>query len=231
MTAVPISSELPRLLTVQELALVVLLMRQGRKWPQEQLAEISGLTARTVQRVEGGEPSSLSTRRALARAFDAEDIDCFNKPHKPVTAKEARASKEKAERETVTLPVHSATGKKLAELAEAADADLFHAATDLPREAEGVFASLTDCWHDYRDVSNVYTAVSKLAVQDELQSNLDELRRLNFSVRYAQRVVNIQLSSVTSVQNTAWTVAYVMVFPVGKEPQEIQTARTIDFKF
>jgi hypothetical protein len=35
----------------------------------------------TVQRVENGEPSSVDTRRALARAFKIENIDVFNKPH------------------------------------------------------------------------------------------------------------------------------------------------------
>jgi hypothetical protein len=47
---------------------------------QATLSELSGLTERTIQRIEGGEPCSVDTRRTLARAFDWQDIDVFNKP-------------------------------------------------------------------------------------------------------------------------------------------------------
>ena len=52
-----------------ELALLVTAFRQAHGWSQETLAELSGVTPRTVQRIEAGEPSSLDTRRVLARAF------------------------------------------------------------------------------------------------------------------------------------------------------------------
>lgn len=41
-----------RLLTPAELGLCVRLFREMRQWSQEQLAEISGLNVRTIQRVE-----------------------------------------------------------------------------------------------------------------------------------------------------------------------------------
>lgn len=71
----------PRLLTQEELGLAVKIQRELRQWSQEQLGEFSGLSTRTIQRVEGGKPSDLDTRRALARAFDLEEIDAFNKPY------------------------------------------------------------------------------------------------------------------------------------------------------
>lgn len=43
-----------RLLTPAELGLCVRLFREMRQWSQEQLAEISGLNVRTIQRVEQG---------------------------------------------------------------------------------------------------------------------------------------------------------------------------------
>ena len=48
-------------------------------WSQETLAELSGLTVRTIQRVEAGQTSSLDTRRALARGFEIPDTDVFLK--------------------------------------------------------------------------------------------------------------------------------------------------------
>ncbi|MFM0732753.1 helix-turn-helix transcriptional regulator [Paraburkholderia sediminicola] len=70
----------PRLLTEGELAVVVKFFRETRQWSQEQLADLSGLSVRTIQRVEGGDTSGFDTRRAIARAFGFEDIDALNKP-------------------------------------------------------------------------------------------------------------------------------------------------------
>jgi transcriptional regulator with XRE-family HTH domain len=47
-------------------------MRRGRGWSQEQLAEASGLSVRTIQRIESGQPAGLASAAALARAFEVE---------------------------------------------------------------------------------------------------------------------------------------------------------------
>ncbi|AKH89010.1 helix-turn-helix domain-containing protein [Edwardsiella tarda] len=44
--------------------------RLARAWSQEQLAEMSGLSTRTVQRIENGEQPSLETLSALAAVFE-----------------------------------------------------------------------------------------------------------------------------------------------------------------
>lgn len=58
------NSRQSRLLTPAELAVCIKLFRETRQWSQEQLAAISGLSVRTVQRVEQGLSASLDTRRA-----------------------------------------------------------------------------------------------------------------------------------------------------------------------
>lgn len=45
-------------------------LRLAKAWSQEQLAEISALSVRTIQRVENGEQPSLETLSALAAAFE-----------------------------------------------------------------------------------------------------------------------------------------------------------------
>lgn len=45
-------------------------LRIEKGWSQEQLAEIAGISARTVQRIESGETCSLDTAQAFAAAFD-----------------------------------------------------------------------------------------------------------------------------------------------------------------
>jgi transcriptional regulator with XRE-family HTH domain len=47
-------------------------MRLARGWSQEQLAEASGLSVRTIQRIENGQAPSLASAAALARVFDVE---------------------------------------------------------------------------------------------------------------------------------------------------------------
>ena len=50
-------------MTSEEIALLVNLYREAMEWSQETLAELSGLTVRTIQRVEAGQPSSIDARR------------------------------------------------------------------------------------------------------------------------------------------------------------------------
>ena len=45
-------------------------LRLEKGWSQEQLAQISGLSERTIQRAERGETPSLETLRSLAASFD-----------------------------------------------------------------------------------------------------------------------------------------------------------------
>jgi transcriptional regulator with XRE-family HTH domain len=89
--------------TPEELASFVIVFRQALGWTQETLEEISGLNVRTIQRVERAEPSSVDTRRALARAFDLEDIDVFNKPHTFKSEEQIRKEAEEFQRKNVTL--------------------------------------------------------------------------------------------------------------------------------
>jgi transcriptional regulator with XRE-family HTH domain len=50
-------------------------LRLQRGWSQEQLAELSGLSVRTVQRIERGQPASLETLKALGAAFEIDFSD------------------------------------------------------------------------------------------------------------------------------------------------------------
>lgn len=115
----------PRLLTPDELAAVVKAYREMRQWSQEQLAAIAGLSKRTVQWVENRKPSDLDTRRAIARAFEFEDIDVLAKPFDIPTPEELVAARSRFEREHVTLKALPVTsGGQLAGLAERNEAEI-----------------------------------------------------------------------------------------------------------
>jgi transcriptional regulator with XRE-family HTH domain len=49
-------------------------LREERNWSQEQLAESSGLSLRTIQRIEGSNTAGSDSMEALAAAFDIEVV-------------------------------------------------------------------------------------------------------------------------------------------------------------
>lgn len=61
-----------------EKQMIVRKLRLKRGWSQEQLAELTDLSVRTIQRAERGQKPSLETARSLASVFEV-DISTFNK--------------------------------------------------------------------------------------------------------------------------------------------------------
>src|SRR5690349_5446676 len=166
----------PRLLTPGEVGACIRQFRELRHWSQEQLAEISGLNVRTVQRVEQGDSASFDTRRALARAFDLNDIDALNKPFSLPTAEELQATQAQFERDHITLAMGPlTTGRQLASLITLCEMDLSEPAFELPREAAAEFAALIDYYREYRDCHDLYSETDKLDIYDELQEHIDAL--------------------------------------------------------
>jgi hypothetical protein len=49
-------------------------LRRERSWSQEQLAEVSGLSLRTIQRIESSGKAGCGSINALASAFDIDDV-------------------------------------------------------------------------------------------------------------------------------------------------------------
>jgi transcriptional regulator with XRE-family HTH domain len=65
-------------------------LRLQRGWSQEQLAELSGLSARTIQRIEGGQTASAESLKAIASVFEVDfstlkepDMDAPTNPNVP----------------------------------------------------------------------------------------------------------------------------------------------------
>lgn len=54
-------------------------MRLERHWSQDQLAEMSGLSIRTIQRIENGENAGLESLKSLAAVFETNITDSNKK--------------------------------------------------------------------------------------------------------------------------------------------------------
>lgn len=50
-------------------------LRTAKNWSQEQLSEVSGLSLRTIQRLENGNNASIESVRALAATYDIDPND------------------------------------------------------------------------------------------------------------------------------------------------------------
>lgn len=221
------SSQQPRPLTPTELAQCVRLFREANRWSQEQLAGISGLSERTIQRVEKGQSGDFNTRRALARAFEFEDIDVFNKAYEIPSEEELRAAQEKFDKENVTLEATPlTTGRQLAKLVTTSTADMSEAAFELPLEAEEAFSSLVDYFREYRDCADLYSERQKIDVYGELQSLIDALNALGVSLLYGERKVNMKWGSNPATEAMSANVLYVVAFPLGEEPTQFATPKS-----
>ncbi|MGD8176901.1 2TM domain-containing protein [Marinimicrobium sp. ARAG 43.8] len=50
-------------------------LRLQRGWSQDQLAQLSGLSVRTIQRIERGQKAGLESLKSLAAVFDVQVVD------------------------------------------------------------------------------------------------------------------------------------------------------------
>lgn len=218
----------PRLLTDVEIGRFIRLLREMRQWSQEQLAEIAKVHVRTVQRVENGKGASSVTRRALAVAFDFEDIDALNKPFAIPTQAQAEEQKRKFEQENITLKVETlCDGRQLGRLVEGTMGLQMTEAAELSAQAAASFAQLTDYLTDYVDCHELYYATDKLTVYEELSGILTELADEGFSVVGGLR--NMTLKSTQDQPSMPMKVAYLAAFPKGSEPSQFAVSRQVRF--
>jgi transcriptional regulator with XRE-family HTH domain len=215
-----------RLISPDELAIVIKIYRQVNGWTQETLAEISGLTVRTIQRIENSEPSSVDTRRALARAFQIEDIDIFNKPHSFKSEEQIRKEAEEVEKNYVTLDVTVAkSGKDLADFAERMTMYCLQQADNVPRSVAEEVASLYDYLRDYGDVDELYSFAQKLVVHDELDRYLSTVKEAGYSICCALRNTKIVGPNWKDKTPLPVTIGYAFVVPKDREPMQARVPK------
>lgn len=214
----------------QDLAVIIRTLREIREWSQDTLSALSGLSIRTIQRVECGEPSNTDTRQALARAFELDDIDAFNKPFHLPDPKQMQAERERFEREHVTLEAHIATsGRDLVRLFDTADMSSSSSVVELEEDAAEAFAGLVDYLRDYRDCSDVMSETDKLGAGRDVQQYFDRLIGAGYSVVCARRKTALVAKSWPDQAPVKMTIVYLVVYPKGKEPTVIAAQRQIEF--
>lgn len=218
----------PRLLTNEELGAVIRLLREIRQWSQEQLADISKLSARTIQRVENGEGGSSDTRRALAIAFDFEDIDALIKPFAIPSQAQLDEQRKKFEQENITLKVEPlTTGRQIGRMVEGVMGLQMSEVVELSCDAAAAFAELTDYLQEYAECHELYSATSKLSVYEDLSGILARLTEVGISLVGTQR--NMVWKNGDNNPGTPIKVAYLATFRKGAEPEHIAVPKQQQF--
>ena len=219
-----------RIISNDELAVLVKVMRDARKWTQEQLAEISNLNIRTIQRVENGVSASFDTRRALARSFEASDIDCFNKAHIFATQEEIETAFHKAKTEYLTLDAKELnTGRLAGDLAEWSRSDMSTCDFELPFEVEHAYAEFLDFFRDFRDCAEFYSQVEKLSVYKSFDGFLNVIDSKGFCIKYAKREVILKANQ-SDQKDLPLDIIYLSIFPKKQAPDQFSVTRKIQFK-
>lgn len=218
-----------RMLTNKELGTVIALMRRMQQWSQETLAELSGLTTLTIQRIEKGDGGSADSRRAIGKAFCSEDIDVFNKPFAISTPEEVERQKNAFERECVLIaPVSLATGKQLVQLAETTQAHSFTTMGDYPAEVGMVLAELEDMFAEFRDIHDHYSATGKVEIYAEFQELINALTAIDMELCYATRRVSVN-SNDSNRNPLPCTILYLLVYRKGDMPENLAVDRKVSF--
>ena len=178
-----------RLLTPTEVGRVIKLFREEYGWSQETLAELAGVNARTIQRLEAGQSSSLDTRRAVGSAFRFEDIDWLNKPMPIPTQEAIQAQRAAFDRDHLVLDAQVVDGRGLMAVLIDQDCSAL-AGTGLSELDPGVresWATALDHIRDCLDIRDVAGRTEMLGYGDFLDETLAPLREAELCLTVATR--------------------------------------------
>jgi transcriptional regulator with XRE-family HTH domain len=137
-------------------------IRQASHCSQAALAASCGLTARTIQRVEAGLRSDVTTRRALARGLGYDNPEIFFDPEfaKTITGffhhieHIGRDVLQQQFPDKIRLPAtRVSAGAELGRMIEAANAHYFHYDNSVTEAAKETAAALFDYFQDYGETS------------------------------------------------------------------------------
>jgi transcriptional regulator with XRE-family HTH domain len=219
-----------RPLTPEEIGVLVRTVRVMQGWTQETLAELSGLQTRTIQRVEQGQPSSLDTRRALARAFRLDDLDYFSSLRSFPTDEELQKQKEAFEREHVLLDARVVDGRQLMGLMQ--DTPGFGAlsagsTSELPHAAQDAFARIVDYVRDCLDIFDVASQTEILSYGDDIDGHIAELREAGFCLCAAFRRVNLAVTGAEKPTPLPCQITYLLASPKDQLVTKVAVSRKV----
>lgn len=219
-----------RVLSNEELGKTVRMLRDESKWTQATLAELSGVTERTVQRVEQGKGASYDTRRALARGFGFDDIDIFNNPIPVLNSEKYQQYLSELERSTVVIDMSFViSASEVRKLVEGADSSVSDQIGEPPADARQAFAGLVDNLRDYNDVRELYGEVQKLEFDEFLETFLQEVKANGCGVAVGERRAKLVFANDPPGKAPMnWRNVYFVVARRDELPSKIRVPKKVE---
>ena len=214
------------------------LLRESSQLSQEALAAAAGLTPRTIQRIESGEASSVTTRRSLARGLGYEDIKTFENPETVAKILQFRAEMDRMSKEAaaaqfpdmVRMPAtRLKSGQELGHLVESSNACNFHYDDALDKGVKEIAAEMFDYLRDYADMDEFYSEVEKLGVYKQLDDYLRQLQDAGVILHSALRHTKVVGQNWEKKTPLAMAIAYLVIDRGEKDIQEILAAKRFQF--
>jgi transcriptional regulator with XRE-family HTH domain len=211
-------------------------LRTTLNWSQEALAAAAGVDTRTIQRIESGKPSSINTRRSLARGLGYENPNIFEDPQFAMSVMDiingAQGIRQKEFRkqhpDRVPVCVSRVTsGKGLGNLASAANATLFNCDDEISAEAKRQAACIFDFLRDLNDAYDELSFADRLSYDRELGIMLHDLEQLGVWVYSGLR--NTKMVGENWVDKTPMsvTIGYLAIVPEGRSIEQLMAPKRL----
>lgn len=214
----------------ETVAILVKEFRKLRGWSQEVLAELAGVSSRSVQRVERGEPADVDSLRAIARAFQLDDIDAFLKPVTVPTEEDVAEEQARIKRDYVRVPVQSIhLGRELLGLAACAEASMQHTFGTPPEEVAMAFAELIDYMRDVGDLGSEIGEVQRVEFGRDLDRYLEVIKTAGYNVAAGVRRTQLRARHLPDAKGSDWRILYVTCHPSKALLTDIHVPRTVNF--
>jgi transcriptional regulator with XRE-family HTH domain len=202
----------------QVVASNIRLLREHRAWTQEHLAQVAGVTTRTVQRVESGEGVQVDTLQALAAALDV-DVPSLRFDALELIAQQLGVPRDKVTPELIAERQKELDAKyvkvPMTRVAASADLRAFSDAMSfyfdcIPKDdaVQDVAAALQQDLHDLMDIGRDIEATHRRQFEVNAFEHVTELERLGAVVSIGRRNGRMKVSDQEAM---AWTCVYVVV--------------------
>lgn len=205
------------------------MLRAASDLSQDALAEASGLSERTIQRVESSGRANRMTRRSLARGFDYDNHDVFDDPTFIATAIDlvAEIHAQRAQKVEANHPEHIkvavepvSSGCQVAGLIDRCDAWVYHCDDAVSVAGKDIAAVLFDNVQDYGDIWSALPPSGRFEAQQSFTKMLEDVSGYGLCVLQASR--SAQLAPVAKDDAPMpFNIGYLTVVLAGQAPSHI----------
>ena len=187
-------------------------LREQRAWTQEHLAHVAGITARTVQRIEQGDPASADSLMGLAQALDVSLDDLRRSPADEAAAHAVAELKKIEERYVIVRLDRIQRASSLTACLSGADAFQVDRVELNNDDEEDAVAEIDGFLRDGIDGWSECGASERRELERDLQRMIENLHSLGFVVAAGQRQSRLRSDAAAAARDSVpFTIMYVMI--------------------